>query len=107
MIQAMAPMPEVGRQAAHVLLDAVSVFDPEGSHATNTTAVNLAVERLDQVGAVTTTHGRHGVEVDPSPLVGGSIVSMNWLVSLAADLAHKDPAYIIVGLRAFLDSDDH
>jgi hypothetical protein len=100
-------MPELGRQAAHVLLDAVSVFDPEGSHATNTTALSLAVERLDQVGAITATHGRHGVEVDASQLVGGCIVSLNWLVSLAADLAHKDPAYIIVGLRAFLDSDDH
>ena len=55
------PIPEVGRAAGHVLLDAASAWDDDVDDEQNLDAANLAVERLLELDAV-----RVDVEVDES-----------------------------------------
>jgi hypothetical protein len=51
----MSGMPDGGRQAAHVLLDEVSVWSTDASDVTNAQAAQLAIQRLNEVDAVSAT----------------------------------------------------
>jgi hypothetical protein len=74
----MAGMPEAGRQAAHVFLDALSggTFTDEG---VDSAATDLAVARLNEVGAVRATlEDDDNVRVVISDLVGGVLTARGW-----------------------------
>jgi hypothetical protein len=103
-------MHDAGRQAAHVLLDTVSAVDKDADYMSNATAIQLAFQRMQDVGAITATvkdEAGGDLRLDVSPLVGASLISMNWLINVAARHAEREPADIVVGLREYLDSDNH
>jgi hypothetical protein len=95
-------MPEPGRQAAHVLLDATSVFRPEDADAT---IVDLALQRLGDAGAVSATFNDVTGEanVDVSDLVGATLVLLQRLVTEAAREHGVSKGEIIADLRAHVD----
>lgn len=106
----MTQMREPARQAAHVLVDTVTAFDEElGETAINGTAMNLALARINEVGAVTATMNDETDELhmDASDLLGGAIVSINWLAALAAELGKTSREHVLAELREFIDSDHH
>ncbi len=98
-------LPEEARLAAHVLLDTVSAFNAgdEG----RVTAMDLAFQRINEVGAVTTNINREAAEVsiDMSALLGGCVIPMKWLIGQLALAAGMSETDVIVMLRDFLDSD--
>ncbi len=97
-------MPEVGRQAAHILLDAVTAFESGRADEDNVVAMNLALQRLDDVGAIGATTARTGeITLDVSNLAGGAVVSLNWLIEQLAFRDGSDPQAVIARLRSFLD----
>jgi len=99
----MATIPEPGRAAAHVLLDALSGWESGGGERLNAEVMNLALRRLDEVdGAVTTT--ADGLSLDLSNLVGGAVVSMHWLIERLALSRGIDRHAVITELREFLDA---
>ena len=102
----MNDLPEEARLAAHVLLDTVSAFDT-GDEATPVTAMDLAFQRINEVGAVTTNINREAAEVsiDMSALLGGCVIPMKWLIGQLALAAGMSETDVIVMLREFLDSD--
>lgn len=76
-------LPEAGRQTVQVLLDLVSVFDPDlGDDPANAEAINLAVQRLSDIGAVAVELDEDADEltIDLSGLIGGTAVLVAWLV---------------------------
>jgi hypothetical protein len=97
-------MPEQGRQAAFVLLDALSGREPGGPDAGNEAVMNLALRRLNEVGAVTATMDdeTEEVTVDVSNLVGGTLVTLQWLVSALAERRGCDETVVVHDLRGFL-----
>jgi hypothetical protein len=101
-------MPEPGRQAAHVLLDMVSAFDWDNpDDPANSDAMNLAFQRMNEVGAVKATlNEADELDLDISDLIGGAAVSVNWLVLLAAELSDGELTShdVIVRLRDYLDA---
>jgi len=99
-----AEMPEVGRQAAHILLDAVTAFEAGRADEDNVVAMNLALQRLDEVGAIGATTARTGeITLEVSNLAGGAVVSLNWLIEQLAFREGSDPQAVIARLRDFLD----
>jgi hypothetical protein len=95
-------MPEAGRQSGQIILDAVSVFRAdEGSNA----AMDLALQRLSDVEAVTVSEAdEEGVTLDISPLVGGAMVTVQWLVESLANHRGVDRSTVIAEVRQFLDA---
>jgi hypothetical protein len=101
----MARMPETGRQAAHAFLDALSggTFVAEGVEAA---AIDLAVERLNEVGAVEATlEGDDNLRLDISNLVGGVLTAMTFLVRQLALYAEVDEQEVIIRTREFIDGE--
>jgi hypothetical protein len=102
----MTDMPEGGRQAAHVLLDAVSAWSADADAATNASVVQLAIERLNEIGAVTATLDEaDGLHVNITNLVGGALVTMTWLIRQLSLTATAERDEVIVTAREFLDED--
>jgi hypothetical protein len=95
--------PEIGRQAAHVLIDAVSVYDREATDASNTQAVMLALTRLHDIGAIEVTSGDDEIQVDASNLVMLAVTALTWLLSQLADATGEDKETLIAELREFFD----
>lgn len=101
----MTLIPDIGRQSAHVFLDATSTWSDDEPDSVRGPRVQLALERLDEIGAVTATMGDADVlTVDASQLVGGALVLVHYLVDLAAEVGHVDRAQVIAQAREFLDS---
>jgi hypothetical protein len=95
-------MPQAGRQAAHVILDAVSVYDP--AMPAPMTVVDRAFHRLNEVDAVGVRLTDDGeVVVDASDLLGGTIVVVQWLVEALARERGEGREQVIADARGFLD----
>lgn len=97
-------MPQAGREAVNVILDAVTAYDVEGDKLE---AVHLALRRLGEVeGAYRVTLNDDGdedeVSLDLSNLVGGTMVAMSRLVQLAAEGQGVSREEIISDLRSWL-----
>jgi hypothetical protein len=95
--------PEIGRQAAHVLIDAVSVYDREATEASNTQAVVMALSRLHDIGVIEVTSGVDGVQVEASNLVMPAVTAMTWLLSQLAEATGEDKETLIAELRDLFD----
>jgi hypothetical protein len=54
----MTDIPEPGRQAARIMLDAVTAYDVDGPEGARMEPLNLAFRRLNEVGAVNQGHSR-------------------------------------------------
>lgn len=106
----MTSMPEVGRQAGHVLLDGIVAWDNDATSAQNAQAIELATHRLADIGAVPVElHGEADepeVEVSITNLIMPAIVSMRWLVSRVSEATGQSVYEVVSDLRSFLD-DDH
>lgn len=97
-------LPQPGRQAAHVLLDIVTAWD-SSDKAGWASRANLALRRLDDVGAVTTTPSDNNtVVVDVSNLVGAATVLNYWLIAQLAAATNTDMEHVVFLLRDFVDS---
>jgi hypothetical protein len=101
-----AAMPEAGRQAAHILLDTVIAFDAElGGDPLNSDAMNLALQRLNDVNAVTARFDTetYVLDSDVSPLAGGSAVTMMFLARQLALVLEISVEEVVANTRKFLD----
>lgn len=98
---------DAAKGAANILLDMVTAFDDDlGDDPTNAAAMNLAFRRFDEVEAVTLTWDDEKPDpplLDVSPLVGGAMVSMKWLVGRVAAYARSSEEEVIADLREFLE----
>lgn len=100
----MADIPDPGRQAAHVVLDAVSAWAMEEDDRTNANAAQLAIQRLNEVDAVSATlDDDNELHLDISNLLGGVMVTMKYLVRQLSLCADVDEHQVIVTTREFLD----
>ncbi|MBM9462671.1 hypothetical protein JL108_04355 [Aeromicrobium sp. YIM 150415] len=99
----MVDMPVNGREAAHVLLDMISAFDPEDDDAA---AMKLAMGRMNEIGAVTATFDDEtdAVDLDATGLMGGTLITLQRLITLLATAHGVDEATTIIELREFIDS---
>lgn len=98
-------MPEAGRLAAHVLVDALSVF--RDSDEDPAVAVDLALQRLADLRTVGVTidEDEGSAQVDLSQLAGGWLVASNWLLELAVTRHPTSRLDVLAELREFLDTD--
>jgi hypothetical protein len=79
------PLPEPGRQAAHVLLDAVAAFDEDASHSVNERPMSTATNRMAEVHAVRATLNPAGeADVAVTHLLGGAIFTTKLLIGMVA-----------------------
>jgi hypothetical protein len=102
--QRMTDIPEGGRQAAHVILDAISAWDTAATPDANAAAMNLALKRMNDVDAVKATlDDNENLSLDASNLLGGAMVSVNWLIEQLAHERRSDKRLVISELRDFLD----
>jgi hypothetical protein len=100
----MTDIPEGGRQAAHVILDAISAWDTSATPDANAAAMNLALKRMNDVDAVKATlDDNENLSLDASNLLGGAMVSVNWLIEQLAHERRSDKRLVISELRDFLD----
>lgn len=102
----MTDIPDAGRQVAHVILDAVTAWDPEidSEGDENAVAMNLALHRLNEIdGAVGIEVDGDHVGLDLSNVTGGTIVLVNWLVHRLSEARREDPNVIVSRAREFLD----
>lgn len=100
----MSTIPEPGRQAAHILLDSIAAWSAEAGVDVNGPARNLALARLNEVGAVTATMDEHDVlDVDASDLVGAATLVMHWMTEFLATSTGWSRERIIAEARAFVD----
>jgi hypothetical protein len=102
-------MPEPGRQVAFVLADTLTTWDGEADEEVNNQAIKLAWQRLNQIeGAVTATldDETDEVTITLSNVLGGALVSMNWLLSVAEASTGLDRLELIAGMREFLATVD-
>lgn len=97
-------MPEAGRQAAYVLLDALTGWSDDGEAGADSDAMNLALTRLNEVRAVTATidDESDAVTIDASNLLGGTLVTMMHLVCALAEATGRDREDVIAAAREFL-----
>ncbi|WP_213816690.1 hypothetical protein [Glaciihabitans sp. dw_435] len=104
----MADINEIGRLAANVLIDAVSAYDTELSEQSKSEMMTLALERLSDVEAigVSVDEGEEEVEihVNLDNLVGGTIVSIHWLISELAEARGTSTEQVISQLREHLEA---
>lgn len=96
---------EAGRQAAHVLLDAISTFDSFAPGDESDRILNLAVGRLNEVGCVTAQYDDETDEaaVDASDLVGGTLVLLNGLIERIVILTGLPREVVVSQSREILD----
>ncbi|MBC7441503.1 MAG: hypothetical protein H7311_03120 [Ramlibacter sp.] len=100
----MTDMPEGGRQASNILLDAVSAWDTASTHESNNAAMTLALGRMSEVDAFTATlDGDDHLSIDASNVLSGAIVAINWLIEQLAHDRSQSRHSIIADLREFLD----
>lgn len=87
------------RDAANVLLDALSAFDPEASG--NNEAIKLALRRLEDVGAITATYDDEEdvLTLDADPLLMGTLSLLVTLTELIAQDRSMDRRVLIHTLR--------
>ncbi|RIX26479.1 hypothetical protein [Amnibacterium setariae] len=99
-------IPEAGRLAGHVLLDAVAAWDPSAELEVNGRALNLALERLGEIGAVEVhvDNAARSIQTDASNLVGPAVQLLLHAVQLAA-LRGPSEQVVIADLRRGLDAD--
>lgn len=100
-------IPEKGRLSAHVLVDAVSVSSiAEWEDPID--ATNFAWQRLNDIEAVDAhldeTEGEAFISVDLSHVLGGALVTLDWLVTQLMNARDQSRDEIIVALREHLDS---
>ena len=100
----MTEMPESGRIAASVLLDAVVSQSADRSETENRIALDLALALLVEPDEYATSDGERNPDsiVDASDLVGASIVLTSWLVSRLAEARGTDVASVASELRSFI-----
>lgn len=98
------PFPEQGRQAAHVLIDAVVAADVDAPEASN-----LAYQRLLEVKAFTVNvvddGGDLDVTVDMSDLLGATLITIGWLAEELAKCDGRSKEQILFQLREYVDTD--
>ncbi|WP_181641659.1 hypothetical protein [Nocardioides massiliensis] len=102
-------MPELGRQAAHVLVDMVSVSDPGlGDSPGSGSAVPLAARRFNEIEAVSLTVNdeTEATHLDMSYVLGPTAVLITWLVRQLELHAGVRQETVLVAAREFLDSED-
>lgn len=104
----MENMPAAGIESANVLLDAVIAVGAgapgEGGDAT---AVELALGRLDAIeGAYDITFHDDVAALDLSNLLGGTLVVLGRLVTVAAEALHVSREEVVSDLRAWLEDAD-
>ncbi|MCW2791238.1 MAG: hypothetical protein JWO76_336 [Nocardioides sp.] len=96
------------RQAAHVLVDMVSVVNeeelPERAEEMGR-AMSLAFRRITEVGAVTAAYDpdTRTLDLDLNPLLGAAVSPMNFLVTVLERRSDLSRDEIIVLLREFID----
>lgn len=94
--------PGESRAAAHVLLDALTAFDPEkGEHPDNDRAIKLALRRLEEVGAITMlVDDEAGTRtVDAQPLLQGALNLLIMLTYTLAEAKNTTPEQVTALLR--------
>lgn len=100
----MTGIPETGRQAANVLLDAVSLWDDRP----DPDLINRALARLGIIGAVQARgpaeSDLQNIDVDVTHVVGGATVAIKWLVGQLAAARGVEESSIISELRVHLDT---
>lgn len=90
------------RQAAMVLLDAVSAFDPhQGDTPENEAAVRLALKRLTEVDAISATRDDEAgvTRVNADPLIIGALSIITLLVGTIAEDRGADRAAVLSTIR--------
>lgn len=92
-----------------MLIDAVSAA--EGVDASDASTLNLAFQRLTEIEGAFHVKVQDGgpdsdldIELDLSNLLGGTIVTMTWLIHQIASAQGVSPDSVIIELRHFLDS---
>lgn len=90
------------RQAAGVLLDALTALDPDGDLDANVRAVNLAVAGLSATGSVRTTGAGDLVLVDTRQLITGMLVLGSELLRRAAGEGSRDRHDVLADVRTSL-----
>lgn len=100
-------MPEQGRVAAHVLLDALADWDK--SSQGDAALLQIALDRVsDLVGAVRVTVEEHPdeveIEVDWSNLAGATFVLLQWFMERLMVATGFDANTAITGAREYIDS---
>jgi hypothetical protein len=103
----MTDIPETGRLAGHVLIDAVMAYEvDEEDDDANMDAVDLALTRLSEIHAVTVIRSGDGdsVQVEASNLVAPAVLCMIWLIDQLAAATGSSHEEVAAGLREFLDS---
>lgn len=93
-------IPEAGRIAAHTLLDAVAALQLNAGRQENVDALNLALGRLSEAGAVQMTQNG---QIDADDLVGGALVLIHGLVLELARCRGVDVAEVMADARAVVD----
>jgi len=103
------PIPEEGRAASHVLLDAASSWDDDATVEQNMASANLAVERLLELGVVRVdieeTDDDVNVGVDIADVIGPSTLLLHAALVLLEERG-LDRAAAIVALREGVDRID-
>lgn len=97
-------MPEAGRQAAHILLDATSAWDVNSSESVNEVAANLALQQLMEVDALIATFDDETdvVTVDATHLLGAGMVLLQYLLQRVADSDGIQREEVIFQVREFV-----
>ncbi len=105
-MRGMTTMPEQGRVAAHVLLDALADWDRSSPGEAG--LLQVALDRLsDLVGAVRVTVEEHpdevDIEVDWSNLAGATFVLLQWFMERLMVATGFDANTAITGAREYID----
>lgn len=96
-----AQIPRPGREAANVILDAITAHDPD---APSVDVMNLALARLGEVEDAyrVTMNDDDEATLDLSNLVGGTMVAMSRLVQLVSEAEGVSREEVISDLREWL-----
>lgn len=98
-------MPRVGREAAHILIDALTAYDPDANDTKNTQAIELALERLTLARCITVemdeSSGMARVQVEN--LVMPALTMLERLIREVVLLAKVDRTEVIAMLRDTAD----
>lgn len=88
------------------MLDAVSVWDADATDETNSRATELALARLNEVGAITATinDATDELDLDASHLLGGVMVLVQQLVSDLAACSGQEREQVIAVMREAMDT---
>ena len=98
-------LPERTRQMAHVLLDAVSAWSPGEERQVNQKAMDLALQRILDLGGVTVTPRADGdADVDVSPVVDAATVLTFYFCDLVALLSEQERETVVNVARWALDT---